>query len=129
MNKYFLEKLLLESDSERELLLISLGKWEDNVPFVNSEESVRVKFEETYKSLSKFLGEPIYCGAGESYGLDIPSPKNHFDSTVSSISIAWWNAFGGEVVLFHTGHDGDSLQFVTLAISDDCVLKTPNKEK
>ncbi len=116
-----LEDLLIQDKTERETVLASLGPWSDSICVANTEEELSGIFNHTSQVLIKELGEPIYQGDGSIISSDAPDPNNYFDATESSVRIAWWNGFGGEVALFHTSHDADTLQFVILAISASCV--------
>jgi hypothetical protein len=119
-----LNKLLLKNSNEREYYLVSLGQWSEEIPFVESEQEIARIFERMLRKLIKELGKPEYLGKGSRYGVNIPSPINYFEATESALQIAWWKAFEGEIALFHTGQDADSLQFVILAISNNCTYKT-----
>jgi hypothetical protein len=112
--------LLKKEGVEREEYLASLGPWSPAIPAFESEAEIDLIFKSTLKELSKTLGEPVYSGSMLKNSSNLPTPQAYFDATDSALQLAWWECYGGEVALFHTGHDSDSLQFVILAISDSC---------
>lgn len=112
-----LKKLLQKNGSERETYLLSLDRWSDDLPYVTTEDEVASYFESCVEELKDYLGKPKYHGKGPRYSNNILRPKNYFDNFDSSLNCAWWDYLGEEVVVFHTSHDADTLQFVILAIS------------
>jgi hypothetical protein len=117
-----LDKLLRNEGTEREHYLISLGEWEDSIPFTDSEEDVARVYRAVQGELAKLLGQPSYSGAGLRCVAGATEPDSYFDAAQSALRMAWWKAYGGEVAIFHTEHDAGSLQFVILAVSNSCVL-------
>ena len=119
MNFEILDELLNSSVPDRDARLFSLGHWDNDLPFVDTEEEINQKYIEFVLKVNFKYGEPIYNGEGPMHNSGAPTPKCYFEEHESALRCAWWKHENQEIMLSITGHDADTLQFILVAVSNN----------
>jgi hypothetical protein len=105
-------------DREDDMTLLSLGYWSGTLDFVDTEEAMLAGFEDCQKRLGKALGQPSHSDLAPRFdGRQMSEPRKYFSEYQSALRYTCWERDSIDIMLMITGHDADTLQFLTLAVS------------
>jgi hypothetical protein len=106
---------LWSSTNERSRILDSFIERMDDGP---EEKKFWASYEDAVAQVSGVWGEPEYSGIGPRWGYKGPGPGSGIRDYGSAVRISWWRADKFVAVVMVTGHDADTLLFLTLAVLD-----------